>query len=250
MGTKFQGGFTIIELTIFLAISSLLLVVALVGTGATIRNMRFSDSVRSFHSHTQKQFDEIINGVNSRSNQEVCANSTVSIPGGPGENPGASRCLLLGKMLKFTQDSKDVQVYQIVGSEPANVDFDNTTDEDLILQYNPTVVRTFQNQTYSIPWGATVSGMKRKIDSQGVDTYALIRSPRSSRIVSYTFTDDGSNALSAKLQGANSEGNATNICIKSADNLGRAAAVTVGAGQGQDSVTIQFDVDEPQECTP
>lgn len=250
--TKKQGGFTVIEVTIFVAISGLLLAVALLGTGATIRSVRFSDSVRSLQSYIQTQYDQIINGVNPRTGQEACQNSQVDTSVPAGQAPGTSGCLLLGKYMHITLGSDTIQSYYVVGSEPANVPSD-ASDEDLIKLYNPHIVTTPQADAYLIPWGATVSGTKRLSDGREVTGYALLRSPRSNKILSYTFSANGlGNSLSGVVSDNNNTQKTTNICVKSSDNFGNPAKITVGAGQGQDSITFGFEAtqDDCQGVTP
>lgn len=239
--TKKQGGFTVIEVTIFVAISGLLLAVALLGTGSTIRSVRFSDSVRSLQSYFQTQYDQIINGVNPRTGQEACQNSQVNSSTPSGQAPGTSNCLLLGKYLHLAPGSDTVQSYYVVGSEPSSVPID-ATDEQLIALYNPHIVTVPEEDTYSIPWGATISDTKRLGDSRQISGYALLRSPRSNKIVSYTFSSQGlSDNLSTVVSDSANVQKATNICVKSADNFGNAAKITIAAGQGQDSITFGFE---------
>jgi type II secretory pathway pseudopilin PulG len=241
---KKQGGFTIIEVIIFLAISGLLLSIALLGTGTTIRSVRFTDSAKSFHSFIQGQYDEILNGVNPRAGQEACANSLVNPSPATPEQPGASKCLLLGKYLVLTEGLDTVKSYYVVGSEPASVPA-NATDEKLIELYNPYVASSVQLEDYRLPWGALISGAKRQdaYDGKKITGYALLRSPRSSRIVSYTFPGavPANGRLTAIVQDPTNIQKPSNICILSADNLGSPAKITIAAGQGQDAVTLTFD---------
>lgn len=250
--TKKQGGFTVIEVTIFVAISGLLLAVALLGTGATIRSVRFSDSVRSLQSYFQTQYDQIINGVNPRTGQEACQNSQVDTTIPTGQAPGTSGCLLLGKYMHFSLGSDTVQSYYVVGSEPTSVPSD-ATDEELIQMYNPHIVTTPEDENYLIPWGATISGTKRLSDGREVTGYALLRSPRSNKIISYTFSANGlGNNLSSVVSDSNNTQKTTNICVKSSDNFGNPAKIIVGSGQGQDSINFGFEAtqDDCQGSVP
>ncbi|HEX4662008.1 MAG TPA: prepilin-type N-terminal cleavage/methylation domain-containing protein [Candidatus Saccharimonadales bacterium] len=250
--TKKQGGFTVIEVTIFVAISGLLLSVALLGTGGTIRSVRFSDSVRSLQSYFQTQYDQIINGVNPRTGQEVCQNSLVNTSSPAGQAPGTSNCLLLGKYLHLAPGSDTVQSYYVVGSEPASVPTD-LSDEELIKLYNPHIVTQVDTDVYAIPWGATISDTRRLEDSHQISGYALLRSPRSAKIISYTFSSQGvSDSLNGVISDAANIQKATNICIKSADNFGNPAKITIAAGQGQDAITFGFEAttDDCQGVTP
>ncbi|PLS80864.1 hypothetical protein CYG49_03820, partial [Candidatus Saccharibacteria bacterium] len=145
MQTRSEGGFTIIEVVIFLAITGLMLSVALVGTGSVIRNVRFTDSIRSFESYVQGQYDETLNGVNPRTGVETCNNSEVQLPVSLiGTKPGTSdTCLLLGKYLYLTHDSNEIKTFYVVGTEPTTVPDSvksNWSDLEAIEKFKPHVV--------------------------------------------------------------------------------------------------------------
>lgn len=242
-----QRGFTVIEVTLFLAITAALFLIALLGTGNTIRSVRFSDSGRSLTAFVQRQYDEIINGLNNRSGAEQCAGGVV----GPGaQTPGTSNCLLMGKLVVFTVNSPSITVYNVVGTEPASVDY-SQSDTQLISAFNPRVVTNANTSSYSIPWQAFVSGIKRTNDNQATNGLLLVRSPKSSRIVSYTYKPGSPvNAnLSPVVNAAANVGRTTNFCIKNADNLGLPAKLVVSDAPTQQAVQIVFDADSGgNEC--
>jgi type II secretory pathway pseudopilin PulG len=244
MGSKRSEGYTIIEVSLFLGISALLLAIALVGTGLSIRTTRFTDSTRSLHAYVQQQYDDLLNGVNSRFGTEACNSGTVST--GTSQTPGTSNCLYMGRLIVLTQGSSDITTYSIVGTEPANPDY-SKSDEQLIYDFTPTIIRNVGVQTYSIPWLATVSGSKRPVDGKAVDAFALIRSPRSTRIVSYAYKEPSSGYALASLINPSLVSDANNIskpasfCISSADGIGQPSKITVTGGQGQDAIGVSFD---------
>ena len=67
MSERSSAGYTIIELSLFLGISALLLVMAVIGTGATLRRTQFTDSTRSLYNYVQQRYDDVVNSVNDRS---------------------------------------------------------------------------------------------------------------------------------------------------------------------------------------
>jgi len=243
MGQRSEG-YTIVEVSLFLGISALLLTMALVGTGLSIRTTRFTDSTRSLHSYVQQQYDDLLNGVNSRFGTESCANGVVNT--GASQTPGTSNCLFMGKLIVFTPNASDVTSYNIVGTEPANVDY-SKSDEQLIYDFAPKVVTNTGSDTFTIPWLATISGSKRPIDGKAVDAFALIRSPRSNRIVSYVFKQpNGSYNLSTLINpgvaaNANNIGKPATFCVSSADGLGQPSKIMITGGQGQDAIGVSFD---------
>ncbi|HKX24086.1 MAG TPA: hypothetical protein VJM46_02520 [Candidatus Saccharimonadales bacterium] len=244
MGQQRSEGYTIIEISLFLGISALLLAVALVGTGLSIRTTRFTDSTRSLHAYVQQQYDELLNGVNSRFGNEACNSGTINT--GTTQTPGTSNCLFLGKLIVFTQNATNVTTYSIIGVEPASPDY-SQSDEQLIYNFTPTIVRAVGAENFDIPWSASISGSKRTIDSRAVDAVALIRSPRSTRIVSYVYKEPAGNYALAPLINPGVAGNANNIskaanfCVSSADGLGSPSKIMISGGQGQDAIGVAFD---------
>jgi hypothetical protein len=244
MGAQRSEGYTIIEVSLFLGISAMLLIIAIAGTGLSIRTTRFTDSTRSLHTYVQQQYDDLLNGVNSRLGQEACSAGAVDT--GATQTPGTSNCLYMGKLIILKQGSSDITTYNIVGTEPANPDY-NQADEQLIYSYTPTVIRNTGVETYTIPWLATITGSKRPVDGKAVDAFALIRSPRSTRIVSYTYKEPaGSYTLASFIDpaapaDANNISKPTSFCLSSADGWGTPSKITVSGGQGQDAIGVSFD---------
>ena len=238
MGER-QVGFTVIEVTLFIAVSGLLFLIAVIGTGATMRTIRFTDSGRSLVAFIQKQYDDLLNGVNTRPDGLTCSGGVVA----SGSQPvGTSNCLLMGRLVLFRPGDYRLSVYNIVGSEPANPDY-NRTDEQLIADFNPMVATAVGSSDYSIPWQARISGIDRQSDSQATNALAIIRSPRSSRIVQYTFktTEPVPASLSSIVSSAENVGKTTNFCINSVDAPGNPAKIVVGDAPNQTAVNVVFE---------
>lgn len=238
-----QAGYTVIELSLFLGISALLFMVAIFATGSTIRNTRFTDSGRSLEAFVQKQYDDILNGVNPRTGEFSCSDGVI---GSGSQDPGTSNCLLIGKLLLFQTDSPNIATYDIVAADPGiDVDF-GKTDEQLIAQdYRPRVVTGVNTANYTITWQAPIIGIERTSDSQATNALALIRSPRSQRIIAYSYKEGASptnNLLQTVVENAATNGSKTvNFCIRSADGFGAPARLEVGPGSNQSAARIVFD---------
>ncbi len=231
-----------------MAISGLMLLIAFIGTGVTIQWTRFSDSVRSTESYLQAQYDEILNGINPRTGAQICSSSNVS-SGTPGDPPGASSCVLLGKAVKFSDGTGILDTYYIVGSEPRGVNLSLQTDASLISLYQPKLVTvTGATDSYKLPWEAFVRSVKRQ-DGLPVNFYALIRSPLSSNILAYLFSYNGSsNNLTPYTLDPTNRDKSANICVQSADMIGSVAAISVASGQGPSTVSSDFNVNVASAC--
>jgi len=243
---KRQAGFTIIEITLFMAITGLLFLIAVAGTGNTIRTFRFTDSGRSLEAFAQKQYDDVINGLNNRSSDVSCTNGAVDID--TAQTIGSSNCLLMGKLVVFRSGNPVVTTYNVVGTEPSGVNY-SLSDDDLISAFQPQAVTNTATSTYTIPWGAAPSGFKRTTDNTATNGLLLIRSPKSSRLVSYTFVVPPTvpTNLSSVVNTAVNRSQATNICIKNADGVGAPARLEINGGASQNAAKIIFNAADT-EC--
>lgn len=244
-----QAGFTIIEITLFMAITGLLFTIAILGTGNAIRTVRFTDSGRSLESYVQKQYDDILNGLNDRSNQISCTSGTIDTT--TPQNVGTSNCVVMGRLLQFSTSGTTITNYKVIGTEPANVNY-SQSDDQLIASFNPTVVTTSGVTTFDVPWGAPFTGFKRLNTSTATNGLLLIRSPSSTRIVSYTFKIAGATPTASEVSTAigdvNSRSQTTNFCIKSSDRLGNPAKLVISGGSGQTAASINFNATDAPDC--
>jgi len=235
-----QAGFTIVEISLFMAITGLLLMIALIGTGNTIRTFRFTDTSWSLEAFAQKQYDDIVNGLNNRSDSISCNAGVITTT--TGQTVGSSNCLLMGKLLVFRQASSIVNIYNVIGSEPTAVDY-SQSDNTLIAAFTPTTVTATATSTYNLPWGARMSGFKRTSDNVAANGLLLIRSPKSSRIVSYTFVVPAivPNNLSSVVGDANTLLKTTNFCFRDAEGNGQQANLRITSAPTQEAAKVLFN---------
>ncbi|MGD8374056.1 MAG: hypothetical protein PVI21_04320 [Candidatus Woesebacteria bacterium] len=244
-----QSGYTITEISLFLGISGLLILLVLMGSGATIQATRFTDSSRSLHAFIQKQYDNILNGVNTRNADIACDSGVIDSSPAKGDEVGTTNCLLMGRLVVLDQDSVVATAYSIIGVEPANPDY-NQPDAELIHDFNPIIVRDIDTEQFTIPWGASVVGSKRSSDSTKVNAFAMIRSPRSTRVLFYTYQEPLTSYNLAELVNPNlaeddnnfsSSTNTSNFCLRSADTFAVMSRIKIAGGQGQDAIGLSFD---------
>ena len=242
-----QAGYTVIELSLFLGISALLFTIAVFATGSTIRNARFTDSGRSLEAYVQKQYDDIINGVNPRAGDISCTSGTVTTGT---QTPGTSNCLLVGKLLLFQVNSPTITSYDIVATDPGiNVDFGKTDEQLIATVYQPQVITTANVLQHEISWQAPVIGIKRISSGDpsalATNALALIRSPRSQRILAYSYkeaaTPTAGLLLSVVSNPTLNTGKAVNFCIQSADRIGTQAKLVISTGSNQSAAQIDFN---------
>lgn len=119
MSRQKTSGFTIIETMLFLAISSLLAIVILVGAGANVERQRYRDTANSLKSYLQEQYSQAVNINNIRSTSLQCSLSGSSLTVSPITSGGWPRgadndCVILGRYVK-SDDGKTVSVGPVIG---------------------------------------------------------------------------------------------------------------------------------------
>lgn len=101
---KHARGFTIIEVMLVLAISSLMALVLMVATGVTIQRQQYRDSVQSFANFMTNQYSRVISVENERANNEPCP-----LAGAPVVPIGQSNCIVVGRYIQTEGNSGDIR---------------------------------------------------------------------------------------------------------------------------------------------
>lgn len=87
-----SAGFTIIEVMLFLAVSGLMMVGLMVGTGAAIQGQQYRDAVQSYANFLRDQYSRVITVENDRLTEDVCPLAEGEI-----SNRGGSNCVIVGR---------------------------------------------------------------------------------------------------------------------------------------------------------
>ncbi len=103
-----KQGYTLLEVTLFLGISAALALVAIVGLMPRLRNVQFTDAIRSLETEVNSHFARSSYGANEPRTNITCAETTISgvrvaTPQTlAGSSTGTSQnCVINGKMVYF-----------------------------------------------------------------------------------------------------------------------------------------------------
>jgi Tfp pilus assembly protein FimT len=113
-----KKGFTLLEVTLFLAISASLTIIAIAGLGPRLRNVRFTQSVRTVESAVSAEFASSVSGQNTRPDNFVCEKASnfgwyPKISTGSATTSGSSKdCVINGALVVFRETS--MSFYSIV----------------------------------------------------------------------------------------------------------------------------------------
>ena len=164
-------GFTLLEVALFFAITGLLALVAFAGLGPRLRNVRFTDSVRTLESTAQRQLSDFQAGVNKRP-----ANIGCTVAGGApsltelaiGQKAGSSAdCVVNGSVAVFSEEA--AIFYPVVSSRKIDPGCSNHPLFGDIFCYRPTIVGYDSSVTSS----AYNNGLRTKVDSPTDDVAIL-----------------------------------------------------------------------------
>lgn len=244
---KRQSGFTVIEVTIFLALTAMLFLIAFFGTGVFVSQSRFSDGMRRMESYLQAQYEEVVSGVNPRDSTVTCASGTSTVVPGA-SSPGTTNCVLLGKLILFTAGSDSIQSYYVVGMNSQSY---STTDPvtTIIASLAPRAADSTNVSTFESPWGIRYVQGKRASSGGPMNAIAFLRSPVSSQVVTYIYNQPSVNAPLAPFITSSLASNTTaNFCFVSAENSNKIAAVQLGNGQGSSAFSVLFDTTTAASC--
>lgn len=233
MGIRKNAGFTIIEVMLFLAVTGMLTVAILVGSGVSINQQRYRDSVNTLKSFIQDQYSEATNVTNSRSGDSACTNAVVAQPPESVPTPqprGTSECVLMGRLVTVGDNGVDLVASNVVGYRTSQTAPTEGTDLlELTTNYR-IAVSPIDAEDSQVEWGARI--VKPKTTTVEPLSIMIIHSPLSGAIM--TFVGDGvatgANALNA-LASAGINNKSRDICIDAEQGsfVGKRQAVRINA---------------------
>ena len=199
---KLSGGFTIIEVMLFLAVSGALAAGILVTVGGTIGAQRYRDAVDSFADFIQRQYDRTINvqndiddhntcGLNSDKNRIIIDNTNKALA-------GTSRtCMIVGRFITSTDGTtftarplyiateNEDQMNKILRAQGDYEFLQKAADKSAIAATKPALLTTPNTSgavdNYTLGWDTRIDESK----TNKIISIAIVRSPVSGAIHTY-----------------------------------------------------------------
>ncbi len=207
MKVSFRAGFTIVETTLFLAISGLLLVMIMGSVGLSINTQRYQDAVQTLKITLQSQYAALASVQNERAKDLTCSLTSSStllvVNSDPASSPpgvGQSGCMVVGRLVRITgSPASAVQVYDVLAvRNSTSMPTAPRTDLELAgLLYAYNIGLTPVDST-TLEWRTSLGTPKQ---SAGIESTSAIsdralsllffRSPQSGQV--YTFSSDKAN---------------------------------------------------------
>jgi Tfp pilus assembly protein FimT len=214
MGTiKSTVGFTIIETMMFLAITGLLAVGILAGTGAAIAQQRYKDSVNSLQSFMQDQFSKVTNVTNGRDNTWSCNAGVVAQENG--ESRGTGDCVILGRLVSVDNTGQQLTASDVVAQHKSGVAEQASDIAELTKSYD-IAVSPIDTESSDVAWGATIV-QPRTTDPQPTNIL-IVRSPLTGRIMTFVSQSTETNLVTLIKTGFATT--PTPLCLEPSDGVG------------------------------
>jgi hypothetical protein len=199
-----KTGFTIIEVSLFLAISGFLIIGLIVGTSATIARQRYTDSVQDFAEFLRREYAGVVYTENSINGLTKCnGDGTISVDedatseSGGYTDTGRANCLIYGRLLVFGEeiggkvDPNAVSIYTVFGKDLRSRQPDGSIihiPEDTLTALkvaNISASPTIAADSYKLQWGAKAEKTADK--SSRSLSYLIVRSPESGIVHSFVL---------------------------------------------------------------
>lgn len=187
MGNQKQKGFTIIEVVLFLAISSLLLASLLFGINTSINQQRYKDSVVSLISLLQEQYILAANVNSQRDAKWTCDVDAPTISSTADNTRGTTDCVVVGRLVQIkngdTATTANIVAYKVNEDllKTSSSDIQAFTDAvQLAALTDRASVSDREAGTYTLNWGSKAKVLNRVGDVAGSGnaiTIAILRSP-------------------------------------------------------------------------
>lgn len=173
-----KQGYTIVEVIIFLAISSLMFVMAASFISGKQSKAEFKDSVFDLNSQIKRVINDVANGYYPSNGNYTCvvddsAGGALSFTNGSTPQGKHKGCVFLGKALHFNVggDAAKYNIYSVAGRQYKTSAADGTLPssfaEAMPVPVNAVIDLTEKN---TLKWGTTVSSIK---DGTGTSLYGF-----------------------------------------------------------------------------
>lgn len=162
---KHSGGFTVIEVVLFLAISGAMAIALLAGVSTAIQRQQYRDAVHSFAGFLSDQYSKVLSVENDRRATDACALSS------RGSERGQSDCVIVGRHVMKAAGQQRYVARTVIALR------DGPASGSGQWRY----ALSGDSADYDVPWG-----VKTKLGGEaeeGPVTFLLLRRPENGDLV-------------------------------------------------------------------
>ena len=245
------GGFTLVEVVIFLAISAMLIFSAMLSVQGRTSAIQYTDATRAVESFLDRRIAQVLRGSVVAENRECRWNGNTSYAWGAGVSDGS--CIFLGYMFRLDSSRPgEIDVIQMYGGRLPSDDqcfIDNPEDPLQCVFPVPVGDTLTAVETFQIPWGMIVTQASQNTDNTRL--FGYLRDPTGQTLIPVSFRvnteDDIDNQNAYREVHATSEIDEefeVEICMFGSNQ--RNSAITLGSDAFQYSLNVVFD--DSQAC--
>lgn len=180
-----NGGFTLIESMLFLAISGLISIGIMVGAMASINQQRYRDASNSLVDYFQGELNLVLNVQNDQRSDSVVCDGGGVVVGGADADRGTSQCSLIGRIIYTKPDSKGLVSKTVLATADITNAFAGTSEVDALKSAN-LVVSELATKDYDLEWGAGMAEAQPTPELPKQFSILIIRSPTTGLLRSYS----------------------------------------------------------------
>lgn len=181
-----NGGFTIIETSLVLAVTGLLVMMILTGIGSSLNHERYTDTVNQSLDFFRGQYAQTTNVSNDRPSDESCGASGITTLVG-GTARGTSDCLLLGNVIR-SSDGQTISVSQVIARHDPSDDMGVSSKTDAQILAASSLQQGNQTSSYDVEWGSSL--LKPGTQDPATFSIMVVRVPVSGTVETYASTSD------------------------------------------------------------
>jgi hypothetical protein len=250
---------------LFLAITGALFAALMIGVGTGVTQQRYSDSVRSYKALLQNQYTAVLNTENSADSSKFqCQNATNGVTDTVTTQltKGTSDCVILGRVVRVTNDGQTVETASVTGYEPTSASDQAklaTADDLQALELYHPIASTapFDLQRTDLDWQSSLdtftpdSSGKNTVSTKSTTEILILRSPSSGTIKVFVSPSAITGSIADFLKNfAATPNSATKItdCIDGDSGLLPKQLVTVDATIASTDGVSTSDVPYGKEC--
>ncbi|MBI3889872.1 prepilin-type N-terminal cleavage/methylation domain-containing protein [Candidatus Saccharibacteria bacterium] len=250
MGNQKQKGFTIIEVVLFLAISSLLLASLLFGINTSINQQRYKDSVVSLIGLLQEQYTLAANVNSQRTSEWTCDVDAPAVSPAADNARGTTDCVVVGRLVQIKNGdavtTANIVAYKVNEAllKASSSDIQAFTDAVELAALTDTSGTSAVSvvDSYTLNWGSKAKILNRVGDVVGSGdaiTIAILRSPVTGTTSTYVV-NEATQDWDGKIVTQTSRDRAAIICLVPPGALaGGQQAVLVNAASSNASGVSQ-----------
>ncbi|MBQ3293685.1 hypothetical protein IJG96_00940 [Candidatus Saccharibacteria bacterium] len=199
-----KHGFTIVEVSLFLALSGFLMVGLILGANISIARQRYNDSVNSFADFIRGAYADTLNVANE--------NTTIDTDGSTAFIGGRTTTAIYGKFITFGETdgsnavSKTIYAYDVVGKAiSSSAATSSTVLEMLKNELSANIIQSdcaaavctntfYGMRSYIIPWDGEIQNPNNDDGSLNKTLFTgaalIVRSPTTGGIRTYIYRGD------------------------------------------------------------